>query len=613
MRVGSAINTVQMFFFNHLTQLLRGCFWLVAIALGTLQAWAYRHEVGGDGVNYLDMGDAYFRGDWGTAVNALWSPLYSCLLALSLHIIKPSAYWEYTVVHFVNLLIFILTLVCFEFFLRQVIRYYQGRTGAGYWAIPTPLWMVIGYTLFIWSSLDLIGLAWVNPDMFVAGLVYLASGTLIRIRNGANSHITFALLGLILGIGYLAKTIMLPLAFVFLIVGMLSVGKLRRGSLRALTALVVLLLIVIPFVAALSKAKGRFTIGDSGKLNYAWYVNGIPDRHWQGQPSGSGVPSHPTRKLLDTPAVYEFGLPVGGTYPMWYDPSYWYEGVAPRFDWRQQIKTSIVNGQYILAIFLGLGGSLIVGMFLLLYMSRRTAINEALHYWFLLVPAVAAFILYSLIHVENRYVASFVVLLCVVAFASVRLPPSNDSARLTAGVAVAMLVMLFNPIGPLASRRYYSSAISLLRAREDFSNIHWRVADGVRQLGIKPGDKVASTNYANYNNVTWARLARVRIISEVYDRTGNADEGGAARDKNNFWKADVLVQKQILCYIANAGAKVIVADDAPNWAVKAGWLNLGDTGYYAYLLSDTARECSQPRLPALQETRDNQQANLRLP
>jgi hypothetical protein len=173
MKVRPAINAVQVFFTKHLTQLLRVSFWAMAIALGALQAWAYRHEVGGDGVNYIDMGDAYFRGDWGMAVNGLWSPLYSWLLALGLHVIKPSTYWEYTVVHGVNFLIFVLALLCFELFLRQLIRYYQRRTGEEYITIPVPVLMVIGYTLFIWSSLDLMGLAWVNPDMCGAGLLYL--------------------------------------------------------------------------------------------------------------------------------------------------------------------------------------------------------------------------------------------------------------------------------------------------------------------------------------------------------------------------------------------------------------------------------------------------------
>ena len=48
---------------------------------------------------------------------------------------------------------------------------------------------------------------------------------------------------------------------------------------------------------------------------------------------------HPTRKVFDRPAIYEFGSdPVGGTYPIWYDPSYWHEGETPHFDLRGQLR-----------------------------------------------------------------------------------------------------------------------------------------------------------------------------------------------------------------------------------------------------------------------------------
>jgi hypothetical protein len=610
MKERQSINAVKLFLTKHLTQVLRLFFWAAAIALGALQAWAYRHEVGGDGVNYIDMGDAYLRGDWKMAINALWSPLYAWLLALGLHLIKPSTYWEYTVVHSINFFIFVIALLCFELFLRQLIRYYQERSVGEYLTIPVPVWMVMGYTLFLWSSLDLIGLAWVAPDMCVAGLLYLSFWMLLRIRQGATSYLNFALLGVFLGMGYLAKTIMLPLAFVFLIVATFSVSNLRRACPRVLMSVVVLLLIVSPFVLALSRAKGRITIGDSGKLNYVWHVNGIPDRHWQGQPFGSGVPLHPTRKLLEQPAVFEFGSPIGGTYPMWYDPSYWYEGVTPRFHLKQQIKTLLSNAELITGMFLGLGGSLVVGFILLLSISRTSLIKEAVHYWFLLVPAVTAFVLYLLVHVESRYVAPFIVMICMITFASVRLPPARDSTRLLAGLAVAMLVMLFNPIGPLASRRYYSSAIPLLTGHEDKSNKYWRVAEALKALGIEPGDKVASTSYANYNNVTWARLARVHIIAEVYYRpgkTGNSDAKLWA-EKNNFWAADAPVQEQVLCSVAHAGAKVIVADESPSWAQNSGWLNLGNTGYYAYLLSNT---CQPPFSVSNQTNLKSDLANMR--
>jgi len=53
---------------------------------------------------------------------------------------------------------------------------------------------------------------------------------------------------------------------------------------------------------------------------------------WQGE-----MPPHSqasVRQLLSDPRLYEFGTPVGGTYPPAYDATYWMEGVRPHFGLR---------------------------------------------------------------------------------------------------------------------------------------------------------------------------------------------------------------------------------------------------------------------------------------
>src|SRR5688500_8383328 len=82
-------------------------FWLVAILLGGLQAWQGRYPIDADGVSYLDIADAYMRGDWRNAINAYWSPLYSWILGLVLHLARPSSFWESSVVRLVNFAIFL--------------------------------------------------------------------------------------------------------------------------------------------------------------------------------------------------------------------------------------------------------------------------------------------------------------------------------------------------------------------------------------------------------------------------------------------------------------------------------------------------------------------------
>ena len=42
------------------------------------------------------MGDAYFRRDWGMAVNGVWSRIYSWLIVLPRHLFGIPIYWEST-------------------------------------------------------------------------------------------------------------------------------------------------------------------------------------------------------------------------------------------------------------------------------------------------------------------------------------------------------------------------------------------------------------------------------------------------------------------------------------------------------------------------------------
>ncbi len=52
------------------------------LALGFIQTWAGRFYIDPDGVNYLDVAQAYARRDWSLAINGYWSPLYSWFLAI---------------------------------------------------------------------------------------------------------------------------------------------------------------------------------------------------------------------------------------------------------------------------------------------------------------------------------------------------------------------------------------------------------------------------------------------------------------------------------------------------------------------------------------------------
>lgn len=563
--------------------------WLIALALGLLQAWGRRHDsadglayMGPDGISYLDIGDAYIRGDWHMALNAMWSPFYSWLLGLTLHLFKPSPFWEFTVVRLVNFLIYAVALFSFAFFLHALRGDRVSRQSAAENFLPDWSWLVFGYTTFIWSSLLMNRVSRTSPDMLFAALIFLACGLLLRMRAQPARWRLFIAFGFVLGIGYLTKTVMFPIALVFLFVAVLLLRRevgLRSAMLRVALSLMIFLTIATPFIVALSRSKGRFTIGDSARLNYAWYVNKTtPFIHWQGGPPGNGRPAHTTRRISSEPVVYEFATPVGGSYSPWYDPSYWYEGVTPRFNLRQQLTAVARNltflyGFLLYRFFLV---AIVLALFLLFFQSgrKRLLVRDIGAYWFLLAPSLIAVGLYLMINIEPRYLGPFVPVLVLSLFAAVRTPETREGRRLLAGLSLAVVLVFIVSVIPLTARASYSAIRDLAPGHAASRDVQWQVADGLQRLGVQPGDPVASIGNTMY--AAWPRLARVRVVAEI----PKTNEG----DVEEFWSSSGERRRQALGALAGTGARVVVADSIPRWARADNWQRIGNTNHYVYFM-----------------------------
>ena len=570
---------------------LRPIFWAIAVAIGGLHALAgaARQSMNADGIAYLDMGDAFWRGDWPMAVNAVWSPLYGWVLGLALRVAQPAPAWEFRLAHLVNFVIYLGALACFEFFWRQLARYRQGEGRAAQEGVGFPewAWWALGYSLFIWTALHMVEMWAVTPDMGVAALVYLAAGMLVRIRLEPSRWGHFALLGAVLGLGYLAKAVMFPLAFVFAAAAVVAAGSPRRAAPLLLVTLAAFLLVAGPFIGALSAAKGRLTFGETGKLTYAWFVDGVPYPHWQGETPGAGAPGPARRQTLARPPLYAFDGPVGGTYPVAYDPSYWYEGVAPFFDLRGQIRSLVANGQYYFDLLALRQGGLLACVVVLGLMGTRALRAPHLRLaWSLALPATAAFGMYALVYAEDRYLGPFMLLLWAAALCVIRLPHGQEAQRLLArGSAVMLLFMglsiaAFNLEGldALVLRRLVgeptvSRARSLGAPQAVDRGTPPEVAAALTEAGLRPGDKVAFLGYSF--DASWARLARVRIIAEMHPY-----------DPTAFWGASPEVQARVVAAFANAGARAVVAEPAASAGEAPGWRRLGETGYTVLMLTD---------------------------
>ncbi len=543
--------------------------WAIMILCWLAEALSYRHSINPDGISYLDIASAFMKGRWTAAVNAYWSPAYPVLLSFWLSIFRPSAFQELAVVKYFNCLTLVFVLYCFEYFLHGVLEYTQVATGGDREGVPLPIWALraTGYTLFFWMSLYLTPPSLVTPDALVFASILFAAGIIVRMAAGADGWLRFAALGIVLALGYLAKAVMFPLAFMFMASTFFTFGNIRRAIPRVLLALMLFSLISAPFVLLISRGKGRFTFGDSGRIGYAEYVNGVTFLiHWQGMPPGSGKPKHPTRKILETPPVYEYASPVMGTYPPWSDPSYWYDGVRPHFELIGQLNTL----RYSLDRYFELStqlGCLVAGFVVLLLWGNRFR-DFLKRFWivaFLWIPSLAGLAMYALVLVEGRYLGGFLLLLWAGIFSAIRIPRTESGSAIVRCVTLAIVLLLDVQIA-------WSVGHSVVRLASFRAPADLEVAHELIREGIVPGDKVAFVGFALADHY-WARLARVSIVAEVY-------HDGV----ESFWEARPELKAQVLNLFAKSGAKAVVAKNVPPMFVADGWRQVSGTSYFVFML-----------------------------
>ena len=541
----------------RLIWLMRCC---VAL-LGAIQVWVYRSEMNNDGLFYLDVARTYASGDWAAAVNGFWSPLYSWIMA-PLVLLIPSPQQEFAAVHALSFLLFLLVLAAYDLFLRELFRTLQGN-GPASSKVFGPGWWACGYALFAYASLVMVNLGRVGPDILVAASIYVASALLLRLKRTNTFPFWRAVgLGVTLGLGYFAKSVLFPISLVILATTFALVLRRRRGWMGAGIAAVVFGLIAGPWATVLSNSKQRLTFGDAGRLNYAWKVNNVPISHWQGD-SLHGSPLHPTRKLSNGPVVYEFATPIHGTYPVWQDPSYWFDGIQPRFTVREQLRRVMnsvgdyLSSQWFYPLLLGiLTMGFLAGLPALEFAARQT--------WFLLVPSAAGLSAYTLVLISDRYIAPFAMvgsLALLAGMASRPVDKAQPPERHTQAVPLAMATVFAVMV---AGQMWF---VDRLLERSN----HFATSVRVAQLGVPRGSNIGMIGGSP--NAYWAHLARDTIVAEIMP-----DEA------NRFWSLQKEERTRLLDLFRRRGAVAVVADRVPGWADRDGWVRVGNTAYWVHLL-----------------------------
>ena len=548
-----------------------------ALLLGATQSWAMRHEVISDGISYVEIASHYAHGEFWEALNSYWSPFFSLLIAAAMVVLRPSPYWHVATMHLVIFLAYAVSLFSFDFLMGELLHIRSEYPDDG---VTKPIPIVAVY-ITAFSGLMLVTWSYINfwfcsPDMVAVGLLFILFGLLLKIRRTGGTTLQLILFGVVAAFSYLNRTAFLPAYLSWFVVVVAILWRNKSKALRgALIITASALLVGSPFAIGISLKTHQLTVGDSGKLNYSWELDGAHRWiHWQGEPFDIGHPKHPTKQVLQSPKTFTFGSPINASYPPWYAPAYWYEGIQPHVNLKRQAQAFTVN----LSVFLQLlfrSPILLPLLPFIIFARDRTWIKTFLSFWPVLIPSLVTVGLYMMVYMEKRYVAGNILLFWVLPLVSIRFVPGTLSkiARfvlpaISLGVAVAYAGTRFR--GPV-----HETVRDLIQGHEKTQNVNFLIADSLHAKGLCKGDKVAYIGPGI--NADWARLAGVRIVAEVplmYGRIQNLRNNLHVDDPAQilaFFNSDVDSKNRVLQAFRDAGAKVVVTDGFFSGKLSDSW------------------------------------------
>lgn len=525
----------------------RGRIWLAAAAGILLAVGAFRLAspiINEDGVQYLDLADAWRSGQWSTALSTYWSPLYSWALAVVLAVARPIPANELLVVRVFNLAVFSVVVALWLSLVRRLVN--DEDHGGSYLGVSC--WWMLASLLASWIVLQTVGIDAATPDLMATALLLVAALVLIRLREAGARAADGFVLGLAIGLAALARAALLTLVPV----AAFLLRRVNPPRFRIPTTVAFAIGVACTFgvfVSALSYDEQRWTLGDTGRLNYAWFVNGAARYvHWQGDEPGSGVAVHPTR-VARQPDMFVFDRAWPCTFPPACNPGYWHEGLRLHFDVSEQWAASRwVLDQWRWVVIERLAGVPLVVLVLALAADWRALTRPAARVCF--AVAAAAAMSYLGVYSEARHIAGALLLALAPAVAALR-----RSSRMARWGGLVLLCL----VAALAIRSLQSS---WQRRQYEGAKTHpqWAIADQLARAGVPAGSRVARIGEAP--GTYWARLGHLRIVAEI----PAADE---------FWRASADTRAAHMQRLEAAGVLAVVADGRaipvpPGWIRVAG-------------------------------------------
>src|SRR5207245_11053442 len=188
-------------------------------------------------------------------------------------------------------------------------------------------------------------------------------------------------------------------------------------------------------------------------------------------------------KIFSDPDVFEFSSPVQGSYPPWYDPSYWYDGARPHFSVKAQAWALFRASNMYLKIFSKSGVLWVV--LVAIWVVRRKALGwgrSSTGAWLVFLPSVAALGMYSMVLVEFRYVAPFALMLTMWMLSRMKIA-TGAGPLLVRRFHLAVILAPALPVG-------WAVARDLFDVVRNKPYEPWVVAQRLHEMGIPLGTDV---------------------------------------------------------------------------------------------------------------------------
>ena len=565
--------------------------WLIVGLAGAVDSVYGRTQYFADWISYLNVSREITALNWRGIFDPMWPPGYPALVALIRAIFPRTAEGEWYAISLLNWIIFLCAYASWRYLVRKVIES-QKPNVAG--LADHPVTTGITSCIFLSCTLCLDQVSSVSPDLLVTTLFLLAAAQSICLILRPTVS-TAVILGVVLGTGCWVKGVFLPFACIFIgtLIAAAFLVKLPWRALAITSAVFISLL--IPYVGAISASSGHLTLGASGALNYAFHVNKVPHwTNWQGGGAGElGRPIHTTRQLLPDQPIFEFSN-FRSTYPPFNNISHWYEGIRQSFHLKRQLYViarsiwelgrAVANRPFLISLVLALA-------VVLLQRNWRASLYRRLRVsWPVLLPASLGMATYLFVHVEERYLTVFCLVLGLIPF----LPLLDENAHKRIQLVTTLLVICV--LGAVFDLGKANGPVfkAALQQRDFHQDRQWKIAGLLRSYGLADGDPIAiiGGNEPSYR-CSWAYVARLRIVAEFgglpwsvapFDRT-RFDHDPEQADENYaelFWNLPAAERNRVIDAFRQVQPKAILSLWRPSSTPESGWQQVGGTGAWIY-------------------------------